>query len=214
MADSVIFIAYPTPATLSCPLCHVVFKQALKHLHIAKHVAEHHPGHGTKLRCATCCAEFSNARSAGRHKCAGASAPTNEVAMVRLTEDSAIYEYPPGPSQCPLCTWVSQAKDTAAVTSIEKHLMRIHQHNKPKRLWRCRICNTIADGIKMRTHVCDTQGEPTLSPTPAQPTTPSPINEEADESPARCSQPPEGEEVTVWGRGLLHIFSVTTITCI
>ena len=161
---------------------------------MAKHVAEHHPGHETKLRCATCCAEFSNARSAGRHKCAGVSAPTNEVATVWLTEDSAIYEYLPGPSQCPLCTWVSQAKDTAAVTSVEKHLMRIHQRNKPKRLWRCRICNTIADGIKMRTHVCDTQGEPSPSPTPAQPTTPTPTNEEADRSPARCTQPPEGED--------------------
>ena len=76
----------------------------------------------------------------------------------------------------------------------EKHLMRIHQLNNPKRLWRCRICNSIADGIKMRTHVCDTQGEPSPSPTPAQPTTPTPTNEVADRSPARCTQPPEGED--------------------
>ena len=151
-------------------------------------------GYETKLRCASCCAEFTNAKSAGRHKCAGEIAPRNEVATVRLTEDSAIYEYPPGPSQCPLCTWVSQAKDTAAVTSVEKHLMRSHQLDKPKRLWRCRICNTIADGIKMRTHICDAQGTPTPSPTPAQPTTPTPTNEEADRSPAQCTQPPEGAE--------------------
>merc|ERR1711911_338692 len=83
----------------------------------------------------------------------------NEVAEVTLINDSAIYAYPPGPSQCPLCSWASQAKDTAAVTSVEKHLTRIHLVEKPKRRWRCRICNTIADGIKMRSHVCETQGE-------------------------------------------------------
>ena len=93
MADIVIYIPYPTPATLSCPLCHVAFKQTPKRLHMAKHVAENHPGHETKLKCASCCAEFTNARSAGRHKCAGEIAPRNEVATVRLAEDSAIYEY-------------------------------------------------------------------------------------------------------------------------
>ena len=155
-------------------------------------MTEKHPGHETRLRCASCCTEFSNARSAGRHKCAGEPAPHNEVAMVRLTEDSAIYSYPPGPSQCPLCTWVSQAKDTAAVTSIEKHLMRSHQMDNPRRMWRCRVCNTIADGIKMRTHICNTQGTP--SPTPTQPTNPTPTNGDADGCPVQCSQPTEGVE--------------------
>ena len=103
----------------------------------------------------------------------------NEVAEVTLINDSAIYAYPPGPSQCPLCSWASQAKDTAAVTSVEKHLTRIHLVEKPKRRWRCRICNTIADGIKMRSHVCETQGEtphtsPTPTPTPTPPHTQTP----------------------------------------
>ena len=168
MADTrecVIRIPYPTPAVYSCPVSHMAFKQALKHLQIAKHVVDKHPGHETKLICAMCNAEFTNARSAGRHKCEGETAPQNEVAEVILTEDSAIYLHPPGPSQCPLCTWISQAKDTAAVTSIEKHLTRSHQTAKPKRLWKCRSCNTIAGGIKMRTHICETQSE--LPPTPS-----------------------------------------------
>ena len=112
--------------------------------------------------------------------------------MVWLTEDSGIYSYPPSPSQCPLCTWVSQAKDTAAVTSIDKHLMRSHQLDKPRRMWRCRVCNTTADGIKMRTHICNMQGTP--SPTPTQPNTPTPTNGDTDGSPAQCSQPTEGVE--------------------
>ena len=134
-----ILIPYPTPAVYTCPLCHVVFKQALKHLHIAKHVVEKHLGHVSQLVCALCNSEFTNARSAGKHKCGGDSAPHNEVAEVTLCDDSAIYAYPPGPSQCPMCSWASQAKDTAAVTSVEKHLTRIHQIEKPKRRWRCRI---------------------------------------------------------------------------
>ena len=74
MADTrecVIHIPYPSPAVYSCPICHMAFKQALKHLQIAKHVVEKHPGYETKLTCAMCNAEFRNARSAGRHKCEG-----------------------------------------------------------------------------------------------------------------------------------------------
>ena len=154
MAESrKILIPYPTPAVFTCPLCRVEFKQALKHLHIAKHMAEKHLGNVPQLVCAQCNSEFTNARSAGKHKCGGDSAPHNEVAEVTLIDESAIYAYPPGPSQCQLCSWASQAKDTAAITSVEKHLTRIHLVAKPKRRWRCRTCNTIADGIKMRTHV-------------------------------------------------------------
>ena len=85
-----ILIPYPTPAVYTCPLCHVVFKQALKHLHIAKHVVEKPLGYVSQLVCALCNAEFTNARSAGKHKCGGDSAPHNEVAEVTLCEDSAI----------------------------------------------------------------------------------------------------------------------------
>ena len=44
----------------------------------------------------------------------------------------------------------------------------------------------------MRTHICNTQGTP--SPTPTQPNTPTPTNGDTDGSPAQCSQPTEGVE--------------------
>ena len=201
-----ILIPYPTPAVYTCPLCHVVFKQALKHLHIAKHVAEKHLGHVSQLVCALCNSEFTNARSAGKHKCGGDSAPHNEVAEVTLRDDSAIYAYPPGPSQCPLCSWASQAKDTAAVTSVEKHMTRVHQVEKPKRRWRCRICNVIADGIRMRTHVCETQGAtphtpPTPSSSPTHPHTHSTPPASATDSLGIPPRPAADTDITNGPRG-------------
>merc|ERR1711911_431636 len=42
----------------------------------------------------------------------------NEVAEVTLINDSAIYAYPPGPSQCPLCSWASRIDPGCLTLSI------------------------------------------------------------------------------------------------
>ena len=135
----------PIPAQISCPICSCVFRQHQKHLHMAKHVAEKHPGCETFLKCPVCSNKFTNAKSAGRHKCDPQSSPANLAKMV-LHDDYAIYRHPPGQNVCPLCPWITQAKEMSAILSIERHLQRTHNRVKPVRNWQCRSCQIIMDG--------------------------------------------------------------------
>ena len=149
----IIPILYPTLSVISCPLCPSEFRQLLNHLRIAKHVSEQHPGYNTVLKCSNCHQTFENTRRAKSHKCE-AQPNMVEVVKVRLEGGSAIYPYPRGPMGCSLCPWLSKAKGLALLTSMENHFKVAHELGKPSRMWQCRSCLMILDGLRIRRHKC------------------------------------------------------------
>ena len=168
MSDCIVYIPYPVPTTISCDLCPTGFNQQTRHLMYQKHLETVHEK-ALQFTCGTCASILTNARSAARHECAEQPA----VALsVRLESSSAVYSYPPGPSQCPLCQWSSQAKGVAAVTSIEHHLKSGHNLAKPARMWECSKCKIVGNGMLIRAHKCGISApSPTLTTrTPARAT--------------------------------------------
>ena len=216
-------IPIPIPLKLACSLCSLEGKKLGRYgsrgrvQDSVKHLKDKHVACDKVLYCCISCTyETPDKIEANRHQIYGCSEGDDAVAVggtqepvayaqSYLRDKTPIYQFPCGPSRCPLCRFVSTAGDErTAATSINHHLFRVHQIDPEPCRWLCKYCKGEMSGKEKKRHDierCKNNNSPhsnenfsspssssssssfnlesdkTLSPCPDSSVLPTPINE-------------------------------------
>ena len=106
---------------------------------------------------------FKSLHTGNRHlqtSCPGIGPPPEASKPTELDqENNLILTWPPRPSSCPLCDFVTHASGVTVATSIDHHLARTHGVHMGKRFWRCQYCAVTMSGIETKEHRCGNESE-------------------------------------------------------
>ena len=155
-------IPLPVPGSLTCDLCRpnkTWRRKASLHRDALKHLQERHfPQAEAVFQCGGCGANFKSLHTGNRHlrtSCPGIGPPPEASKPTELDQDNNLtLTWPPRPSSCPLCDFVTHASGVTVATSIDHHLARTHGVHMGKRFWRCQYCAVTMSGIETREHRC------------------------------------------------------------